>query len=239
MYGWRAKIGLITPVGESAEHAFHIYAPEGVSFSSTKLSLPALTPEGFAGLADQLEETAGKYRGYDLDLVVFGCAAGSCIKGSAWNQACTDRMERACGIPGLTTGTAVLEGLQKLGARKVAVLTPYPEAIYDAEKRFLEENGFEVTNIVSMDMRQFKDRGLRIEAADEHFLYQHSVRVDLKGADAFYLSSMELAAMEIIDLLETALEIPVVTSHQVTLWGALRHCRVGAKIPKMGRLFTL
>ena len=26
MYGWRAKIGLITPMSENAEHAFHIYA---------------------------------------------------------------------------------------------------------------------------------------------------------------------------------------------------------------------
>ena len=39
--------------------------------------------------------------------------------------------------------------------------------------------------------------------------------------------------------METALKIPVVTSHQATLWSALRHCRVGAKLPKMGRLFTL
>ena len=60
-----------------------------------------------------------------------------------------------------------------------------------------------------------------------------------EGAEVFFLSCMGLTTMEIIDDLETALKIPVVTSHQATLWSALRHCRVGAKLPKMGRLFTL
>lgn len=82
MYGWRAKIGLITPMSENAEHAYHIYAPEGVTFSSMKITFPGPTPEGLMILTDQLEETAAKYRGYNLDLVVFGCTSGSCIRGA-------------------------------------------------------------------------------------------------------------------------------------------------------------
>lgn len=239
MYGWRAKIGLITPMSENAEHAFHIYAPEGVSFSSMKIVFPGPTPEGLIVLTDQLEETAAKYRGYDLDLVVFGCTSGSCIKGIGFDRECIARIERACGIPGLTTSTAVLEGLEKLGTKKLALLTPYPEATNQAEKKFLEDNGFEVTNVVGMDMSQFKEKGQKFEAASESFLYRHSMNMDLKGADTFFLSCMGLTTMEIIDALETAMGIPVITSHQATLWGALRHCRVGAKLPKLGKLFTL
>lgn len=49
MYGWKARIGLITPMpGENVEHAFHIYAPPGVSFSSMKMVFPGPTPEGLA-----------------------------------------------------------------------------------------------------------------------------------------------------------------------------------------------
>lgn len=63
MYGWRAKIGLITPMSENAEHAFHIYAPEGVSFASMKINFPGPTPEGLIILTDQLAETAAKFKG--------------------------------------------------------------------------------------------------------------------------------------------------------------------------------
>ncbi|WP_298035215.1 aspartate/glutamate racemase family protein [uncultured Dysosmobacter sp.] len=241
MYGWRAKIGLITPMSENAEHAFHIYAPEGVTFASMKINFPGPTPEGLMVLTDRLEETAAMYKGYnDMDLVVFGCTSGSCIKGVGWDQECINRIERASGIPGLTTSTAVLEALHAVGAKKVAVLTPYPEATNDAEKKFLEDNGFAVTNIIGVDMGQFcKDGQHGFENADEHFLYQNARNMDLKGADTFFLSCMGLTTMEIIDALETTLEIPVITSHQATLWSALRHCRVGAKLPKLGKLFTL
>lgn len=239
MYGWRARIGLITPMSENAEHAFHIYAPEGVSFSSMKIAFPGPTPEGLIILSDQLEETAAKYKGYDLDLVVFGCTSGSCIKGIGFDKECIERIERACGIPGLTTSTAVLEALSALGSKKIALLTPYPKETNDAEKKFLEDNGFEVTNVVGMDMSQFKNAGQKFEVAGEQFLYRHSMNMDLKGADTFFLSCMGLTTMEIIDALETAMGIPVITSHQATLWSALRHCRVGARLPRLGKLFTL
>ena len=63
--------------------------------------------------------------------------------------------------------------------------------------------------------------------------------MDLKGADTFFFSCMGLTTMEIVDDLEKALQMPVITSHQATLWSALRHCNVGAKLPNLGKLFTL
>lgn len=237
MYGWRAKIGLITPMSENAEHAFHIYAPEGVSFASMKINFPGPTPEGLIFLTDQLEETAAKFKGYDLDLVVFGCTSGSCIKGFGWDQECIRTIERASGSPGLTTSTAVLEALNVLEAKKIAVLTPYPQATNEAEKKFLEDNCYEVTNIVGMDMSDIDCKSF--ELVDEYFLYRNSLETELNGADVFFLSCMGLTTMEILNDLEDALGIPVITSHQATLWSALRHCRVGAKIPRMGKLFTI
>ena len=240
MYGWRAKIGLITPMSENAEHAFNIYAPEGVSFASMKIRFAGPTPQGLIELTDKLEETAAAYKGYNYDLVVFGCTSGSCIKGVGWDKECIERIERASGLPGLTTSTAVLEGLQALGSKKVAVLTPYPEDTNQAEKKFLEDNGFEVTNIVGMDMSAYgRDKGLSFEDADEHFLYQNAMNVALNGADTFFLSCMGLATMELVHILEEDLGMPVITSHQASLWACLRHCRVYDKLPGLGKLFTI
>lgn len=239
MYGWRAKIGLITPVSENMEHAFHIHAPEGVSFSSMKIKFPGPTVEGLIELSDQLEMTAKVYKGYDLDLVVFGCTTGSCIKGIGFDRECIDRIERACNIPGLTTSTAVLEAFNALGSKRVAVLTPYPETTNQIERRFLEESGYEITNMTGMDMSQFGKRGQQFEAADHHFLYQYSKKTPLNGADTFFLSCTGLTTMEIISSLETDLGVQVVTSHQATFWSALRHCEVREKMSQLGRLMTL
>lgn len=240
MYGRRAKIGLITPMSENAEHAFHIYAPDGVTFSSMKICFPGPTPEGLIYLTDQLEETAAVYKDYPADLVVFGCTSGSCIKGLGWDKECIAKIERASGKPGLTTSTAVLESLKALNAKKIAVLTPYPADTNEAEKKFLEDNGFEVTTIVGMDMSRFCEDGKPFfEVADEYFLYRQAMAVDLTGADTFFLSCMGLTTLEIVQELEDGMGIPVVTSHQATLWSALRHCRVNDKLPGLGKLFTI
>lgn len=239
MYGWRAKIGLITAVGESAEHAFHTYAPNGVTFSSMKIPAPDVTPSGLYTMSGYLEETAGRFKGYDLDLLVFGCEAASCYKGKDFDQICARQVRDASGIPSLTSSTAALEALRAVGAKKVAVLTPYPEDTNQREKKFLEENGFEVTNIVGMDMSQFLQRGRTFEAASDHFLYEYTRTVDLQGADTFFLCSMQLATMELIPSLETLLKVPVITSHQATLWSALRHANIYDKMPVLGTLGSL
>lgn len=235
MYGWRAKIGLISPMSENAEHAFHIYAPEGVSFASTKINFPGPTPEGLTILTDRLEETAAMYRDYDVDLVVFGCTSGSCIKGVGWDQECVRRIERASGHPGLTTSTAVLEAFRALGTKKAAVLTPYPEETNAAEKKFLEDNGLEVTSITGVGF----NRTGEFAHSGKHFLYREAKKLKTEGAEVFFLSCMGLATMELIQILEEDLGMPVITSHQASLWACLRHSRVHDKLPGLGKLFTI
>ena len=85
MYGWRAKIGLITPMSENVEHAFHIYAPEGVSFASAKISYPAPDAET---LTDRVRQAAAMYRDYEVDLVVFGCTSCDCVMDYEQEQEC-------------------------------------------------------------------------------------------------------------------------------------------------------
>ena len=222
-------------MSENAEHAFHIYAPEGVSFASMKISFPGPTPEGLAILTDQLEATAAIYKDYDADLVVFGCTSGSCIMGFGWDQECIRQIERASGKPGLTTSTAVLEALRALGTKKVAVLTPYPQATNDAEKKFLEDNGLEVTSITGVGFNKVGE----FAHPSKYFLYRQAKQLKTEGAEVFFLSCMGLATMELVQILEEDLGMPVITSHQASLWACLRHSRVNDKLPGLGKLFTI
>ena len=99
MYSIRARIGVIAPLDDQVEYAFNQYAPQGVSFDSTRLSFPGPTPEGLVYLSDQLEEAARMYKKKRHDVVLFGCTSGSCIKGYGFDKECVQRIERACGGP--------------------------------------------------------------------------------------------------------------------------------------------
>ena len=235
MYSWRARIGVIAPMDDQVEYAFNRYAPDGVSFNSTRLWFPGSTPEGPVYLSDQLEEAAKMYRDQHHDVILFGCTSGSCIKGYGFDKECIARIERSSGWPGLTTSTAVLEAYQALGLSRTVVMTPYPEDTNQAEKDFLEDNGLSVTSITGVGFNEVGE----YRYADKHFLYRRAKKLALEGAEVFFLSCMGLATMELVQVLEEDLGIPVITSHQASLWACLRHSRVNDKLPGLGKLFTI
>ncbi len=235
MYSRRARIGVIAPLDDQVEYAFNKYAPDGVSFYSTRLSFPGPTPEGLIYLSDQLEEAAKMYAIKPHDVVLFGCTSGSCIKGYGFDKECIERIERASGCPGLTTSTAVLEAFQALGLNKTVVMTPYPEETNAAEKKFLEDNGLEVTSITGVGFNKVGE----FSHPSKYFLYRHAKQLKTEGAEVFFLSCMGLATMELVEILEEDLGMPVITSHQASLWACLRHSRVNDKLPGLGKLFTI
>ena len=72
-----------------------------------------------------------------------------------------------------------------------------------------------------------------------HFLYREAKRLKTEGAEVFFLSCMGLATMELVQILEEDLGMPVITSHQASLWACLRHSKVYDKLPGRGKLFTI
>ena len=236
MYSRRARIGVITPMGESVEYAFNKYAPDGVAFSCTRLSFPGPTPEGLIYLSDQVEETAKKFAKRHYDVILFGCTSGSCIKGFGFDKEMIERIERASGHQGLTTSTSVLEAFQALGCKKTVVMTPYPDDTNAAEKKFLEDNGIEVISITGVERGGGKGEFCH---ASREFLYRHAKQLSMEGADSFFLSCMGLATMDYIKEMEEDFGVPVITSHQASLWACRRHSKIYDKLPNLGKLFTL
>ena len=134
MLYWRAKIGLICPgPAVTAENDFNRYAPEGVGISSMHIGWGAPgngpTPERLKSMAANLEEGCRSFLDprVEQDVIIFGCTSGSFIGGPTFDQECIQLIQRVTGTKGLTTSTAVLEGLRRLGAGKVALITPYPD----------------------------------------------------------------------------------------------------------------
>ena len=236
MYSRRARIGIITPLGEQVEHAFNYFAPDGVAFVTTGLNFPGPTPEGLIFLSDQVEETAKKYAKGHFDVILFGCTSGSCIKGFGFDKEMIRRIERASGHQGLTTSTAVLEAFRALGCKKTVVMTPYPDDTNAAEKKFLEDNGVGVISITGVERGGGKGEFCH---ASREFLYRYAKKLSIEGADSFFLSCMGLATLDFVQELEDDLGVPVITSHQASLWGCLRHAGINDKLPGLGKLFTL
>ena len=230
---WRANIGLISPAQSVAESAFNRYAPEGVEIATTRIKLKATPEEPDDGFVPRLESAASIFSDLPKDIILFGCTIGSCINGYGWDEECIRRIEAISHSPATTTVTACVEAFHALNTKRIAMLTPYAPYKTEIQKKFLESHGLQLPISVSLDMSA--SGGL----SQQGFLYQQVKQLKLQHIDAVFISCMKLHTMEIIEPLEQDLHLPIVTSHQASLWSVLRKSHVGDKIPHIGQLFSL
>ena len=236
MYSWRAQIRVIAPsVSPNIERDFARFVPKGVGVATTRIEFSGNpTASELQKMVDKLSETASIYKSMYHDCVVFGCTSGSLIGGMDFDRQCCEKIRDACGWEGLTTSTAVLEAFRALGTGTTVVLTPYPDSTNELEKQFLEDNGIHVTSITGMEFKE-----PRICYVSPETVYQYVKGLDLTGAESIFISCTGLNVLDIIETIETDFGLPVITSNQATLWGTLRHSKVQAGIPHIGKLLTL
>lgn len=232
--GWRGRIGLITVAsGSSTESEFNCYAPLGVGVLTTRVFLRDMSPEALVEMAAYVDEAASLLAGAEVDVIAFACTAGSLVKGVGYDQEIIERLQSRTGLPVTTTSTGVVEALRILNVQKVVVTTPYQKKVNQAEKAFLEGNGFKVLRLEAVESPEPK----YVPQIHPEEMYRLTKGIFTEEADGIFISCTGLHVDTIIKLLEEDLKRPVVTSNQATLWSALRKIHVNEKIEGLGKLF--
>lgn len=238
MYAWRAKFGLITAIGESLERSFRQYAPDGVSFSTSKAFASRIQAKE-VDYWSHLASVAELYRGYDISVLAFSGELGENVQDEDFDKKCQAVLEEASGIKTITSGMAAIDAFHALGIEKTAILSPYENDGNEAIKKYLECSGIQVVRTTGMDMSEFITDKLPYETADRDFLYKNAKAMGTDDIQALFLCGEGIDSMNTISFLERDLGIPVITSQQALFWAALRYCSVRAKIDNLGKLLTL
>ena len=238
MYGWRAKIGVLVPDGNSTmEPELYRLAPPGVSFHFARLqagptatTLDAIIRDYLAS-AGQAAEAVAKV---EPDLIVFGLTAGSFVPASGGNVGIEAALRARTGVPGLAAGTCVVEALRAVGMRRLAEVTPYTHDVSELGRRFLEAHGFQVVCLHTMAAMAEGVQGIyrlhpqRVYREVKTALHGHQV-------DGIFLSGTGVHSLDIIPLLEADLGLPVVSSNTAVLWSVLHRLGI-TPLPGGGRL---
>jgi len=232
----RARIGLIIPSSNRlTEPHFNNYAPEGVQVNVTRLRMTGAHRVPLLDLQPKIAEAAQLLADASCDVIVFHCTASSTEAGRAGEAQVLDTIRSATGRQATTTGTALLEALAALHARRLVTLSPYLEEMSAREAGFLEEAGLEV----------IRDRSLNLAGSDEYLSVTPADWLQLiqeesdPRADAYLLSCTNIHSLDIIEAAERSTSKPVVASNQATLWTCLRMCGLQDAVPGLGRLFAL
>ena len=236
-YGYRAKVGIITPgVNTALEPELYQMAPKGVSFHATKLMLNGkATKESYGQMWTDTERAARDLEAAEVDIVAWACTSGSVLMPP---QSIEEKISAVTGCPAFCTITAVLAALKALGVQRIALGTPYVSFINETEIEFLEKAGFEVVSMYGLELgvTQEERRGIgRVPPQSMHRFCRH---IDHDKADVIFISCANMAAIHEIEQIEAERGKPVITSNLVTFWHALRQVGVNDRIEGFGQLLA-
>jgi arylmalonate decarboxylase len=236
-YGWRGKIGLIVPSTNTVnEPEFWRLAPPGVTIHTDRVLLRGkATEESYFQMADALTQAAERLATAEVDIVAYGCTSGSII---CPLPELLERMSEQTRTPATAAAGAVVSALTALGARKVAVATPYVGFVNESERRFLVDAGFEVTSLLGLELGETQEERRGIGRVPPQQVYRMAVAADRPDADAIFISCTNLATLDVIQTIEQDLGKPVVTSNQSCFWACLRYMRLPTAIQGYGRLLA-
>ncbi|HZS82550.1 MAG TPA: aspartate/glutamate racemase family protein [Stellaceae bacterium] len=234
----RAAIGLVVlATDHTIEHEWRqMLRLDGVAFYESRIMNSAtITPETLAEMERELTRSAAVIRpGEHLDVMAYGCTSGTMVIGE--DKVFARLREARPGIACTSPITGALAGLKALGARRIALLTPYVDRINRMMRDYIEARGIAVPVMGSFnhdnDNEVARIAAPSLEAAILELGAEPSV-------DAVFVSCTSLRVAALIEHLEARLGKPVTSSNHAMAWHALRLAGYRDPVPGFGRLMRL
>lgn len=228
------RVGLIIPSSNRmVEQEMIGYFPNGVVPHINRLRMTGPNRKPLQELLPEVERACAELVDPKCDVIAFHCTANSMSEGSGGEAALLAALAHAGAPLAATTSTAVMNALRAIGARRIALITPYSQHATEEETHFLTENGVETVYA----------KGCGLAGSDAYcatpasFWSEQASSLPHQAFDALFLSCANIQCIGVIEEIEARIGKPVITSNQVVIWETLRLIGWrGAKRPP-GRLF--
>jgi len=193
-----------------------------------------LTKENLIKMSEKVTEvTKDILPNEKIDCVAYGCTSGTIAAGY---EAIEKKIKNAKPEAIVTTpSTASIKALKKLNIKKIAIFTPYSKKLNDEVLDFFKNENFEIKANSYFNIESDIDIG----KVDPNYLYEVLSKMDLKEAEALFVSCTALPALSIIDKLEKKLNITVLSSNQTLIWDTLNLIKNKETTKGFGKIFEV
>jgi maleate isomerase len=163
---------------------------------------------------DRLEATLRQFDIAPLAAAGFACTGSCYLVGREDEDRRLDAAGRAAGYPMVSSAQAIRAALAALDARRIALLSPYPQWLSEAGQRYWRAQGLTLTSVTGLPADLLDTRGIyRLTTARVLEVY---AGLDTRGADAVLLSGTGMPTLRAIACLDPG--IPIVSSNLCLAW---------------------
>jgi maleate cis-trans isomerase len=208
-------VGLMVPSNNTTmEHELLSWLPAGSTCATQRIprGKGLLTPETLPEYIAQALKLAKTFDDPQVDVVAYGCTAAGFISGPAGDATLQNNLATITGKQVVTTARSMVLALQAIGAKDIALVTPYLDAVNTQLKAFLADGGITVKRFNSFYVQNTDELG-RIEAHQVAKLARETMGDD---CEAMFIGCSQLPTAEILGDLEREFGRPAFSSIQVT-----------------------
>jgi maleate cis-trans isomerase len=222
-----ARIGLLVPANNTTMHT-ELPAWLGAASSCQRTGIPRapglLTLADLPPYVDQAFSLARAFAAGGFDATVYGCTAAGILAGPERDAGIARELETITGLPTVTTAGAMLAWLRETGARRIALLTPYQDAVNAQLSEFLGSAGIEVGALWSFKAADVDALG-RITAGQVGTAARALMAGEGRGCDALFIGCSQLPTQAVLAGLQAELPCPVSSSIHATAWQVAQRLR--------------
>ena len=215
------------------------FAPERYTFHSSRMRMKRVTAAELASMDRESDRCAQELSDARVDVLGYACLVAIMSQGLGYHRvsgtpAPGHGRQRRRSAGDLQRG-ALVEGLHAIGARKVAILTPYMKPLTKLVVDYIEHEGIEVHDSLSLEIPD----NLKVGAQDPLAPAEHVKRLDTRGVDAVVLSAcVQMPSLASIQPTQDRLGLPVVTAAAATVYRMLQELGLDTRVPDAGELLS-
>jgi len=183
--------------------------PERFTFHSSRMRMQKVTQEELTAMDAASDRCALELSDGRMDVLGYACLVAIMSQGLGYHRASEKRLHEvtlANGKPApvVSSAGALVEGLQALGAKKISVLTPYMKPLTQMVVDYIEHEGFQVMDSLSLEIADNLEVGAQDPLAPSRLVS----RLNTQGVDVVVLSAcVQMPSLASIQIVEDKLRL--------------------------------
>lgn len=228
------RVGALIPCTNAMiEIEFNRVLPKRYQLHVARLRMGPINETGFRMQDADIDYQAGLLGTVRVEFVILAQTNVSFFA-SGYDAAVTRRISAACGAPATTAGRLTAEAVKSLGARRIAFISPYSDALNELGRKYYQaEHGLEVVAVETFGQ---PSTAAAVNDMKPEVATAALERANRPEVEAFILAGGALPTLHMIADWEKRFCKPVVTTNQVAMWAIFNALGGGETLPGHGAL---
>jgi len=215
--------------------------PERFTFHSSRMRMKTVKREELAAMDAESDRCAAELSDARVDVIGYACLVAIMSMGNGYHRASQTRLQevtqRETGgcIPVVTSAGALVDSLQALRAKRIAMIAPYVESLTCMVADYIEAETIKVVDRIALEIPDNLEVGRR----DPMALRDIYKDLRLDGVDVLVLSScVQMPSLAAVPIVEQECGLPVISASIATTFQMLKRLGLKTVAPDAGALLS-